>query len=312
MLLLAASCRNPTASPAPSASPADGATLEAGMVASGHYTVDIDGVALAYEVRGRGPACIVIPGGPGLDARYLRGEPIERAFTAIYVDLLGTGRSGKLAAADRYSLARDVASIERVRAALGLERVCIVGHSYGGFVALRYAIEVPERIAGLVLYSTAAATDGTWVRAAMANTRWFAREPWFSTARRALDDESAARTPEQLDRAFDGHMPLYFAQWGAHETEFRAAIRRSQLSFEVARRRELAAFDVRRQLAAIRAPTLVVTGARDFMCGPVPARELADAIDGATLVVLPDAGHYAHVEQPAAFGRALADFARRL
>lgn len=282
------------------------------MLAIGRHTVDVDGVAVALEVRGAGPPCLVIPGGPGLDARYLEGPHFERVFTTIYVDLPGTGRSAGLSSTERYSLARDAATIEGLRVALGLERICIVGHSYGGFVALRYAIDAPARLSGLVLYSTTATTDVAWMRAAMANTRWFAREPWFLAARRALDDETIAQTPAQLASAFDHHMPLYFAHWTGHEPEFRAAIGRSALSFDVARRRERATFDVRRHLDTIRAPTLVVTGERDFLCGPVPAKALADGIDHASLVVIPDAGHYAHVEQPAAFARALADFARRL
>ena len=66
--------------------------------------------------------------------------------------------------------------------------------------------------------------------------------------------------------------------------------------------------DLRPELGRIDAPTLVVAGEDDFICDVTAAREMAELIPGARLVVIPDAGHFPWVEQPAAFRAALDEF----
>jgi proline iminopeptidase len=61
-------------------------------------------------------------------------------------------------------------------------------------------------------------------------------------------------------------------------------------------------------LGRITAPTLVLTGERDFICGPASAREIAGAIAGARLVIIPEAGHFTYYEQPERFAAEVGDF----
>jgi proline iminopeptidase len=67
-------------------------------------------------------------------------------------------------------------------------------------------------------------------------------------------------------------------------------------------------FDLRGELALISAPTLVITGEEDFICGPVCAGEVADGIKGSRKVVVGDSGHMIFVEQPEVFEREVAEF----
>ena len=279
-------------------------------LALGGGTVDVDGVALAYEVRGSGPPCVAFPGGPGLDAKYLRSDELERAFTVIYVDPLGTGASGKLPATAEYSLARDVASLEALRQQLQLDKLCLLGHSYGGFVALTYAIEHGAHMRALIAYSTSPATDEAWVTQLMANTSWFKDEPWHAAAMAAIDALETSKTEAELQAAFDALTPMYFADWGPNEAKYRAAVHRSPLAYDVNKRRVNADYDVRPRLKTITVPTLVIVGKRDFLDGPV-GHQISDGIPGARLVEL-ETGHYAHVEQPAAFGQAVGELAAKL
>src|SRR6266581_8476411 len=69
------------------------------LLAEGDHTVNAGGLALAYHVHGRGPYCIVHPGGPGLDWSYDRMPPLEARLTLIYLEPVGSGASAKLASA---------------------------------------------------------------------------------------------------------------------------------------------------------------------------------------------------------------------
>src|SRR5205085_4297344 len=99
----------------------------------------IDGVDVVYVVAGQGPVCIAHPGGPGLDASYLHAPALEARFTMVYVDPMGVGASGPLPAARKYSIANDAAVLDQVRRSIHRDTVCVLGHSYGGFVAEHYA-----------------------------------------------------------------------------------------------------------------------------------------------------------------------------
>ena len=138
--------------------------------------------------------------------------------------------------------------------------------------------------------------------------QWFKDRPWFADAMKgfALDDK--ARTQAELDESFRLVLPMYFANFDAAPDRYRAALGRSQLSFAVYKRRPKAVYDMRGKLARITAPTLVIAGKQDFICGVVPSTWIADEIPGAKLVVLDNVGHMAHLEDSAAFIGAIREF----
>jgi len=288
-----------------------GPTLEAGS-----FRLAVEGTEVAYTIRGKGPVCFVHPGGPGFDSGYLRSEAFENRFTTVYIDPLGTGPSGKLPAPEEYSRARDVRVVEAIRAKLGLAKVCLIGHSYGGFVVLEYAIAHPDHVAGLLLYSTGPATDEAWTKGADAKaTELFGHQPWFADATKALAEEGRA-TAATIDAVVARELPLYFADWSGHKAVYEPLVRSLHVSFEVASRRPKGAsnaYDVRRRLGILHTtPAVIIAGDRDFLFGPTVAAALAGEIAGSDVIVIPGAGHMAHVEQPDAFAEAVGTFAAKL
>lgn len=275
-----------------------------GPLAAGWHTTSVDGVALAYEVRGHGRVCFVHPGGPGFDASYLRLPALERERTVVYIDPLGTGKSGALPADQRYSRTRDVEAIEALRRAIGLSRVCLVGHSYGGFVALDYALAHQDHVTQLVLYSTSPTTGGDFDANARANLAWFADQPWFAQAKAAEDAEATATDEAQLRASVVGAAPLYFAKWSE---AFAPTFAKVGISFPVSARRDHDAFDVRARLPELHVPVSILAGKRDWICGEAPVKWLVAGIPRAHVIVLPEAGHYAHVETPQAFDAAIVE-----
>lgn len=278
----------------------------------GTQRVAVDGGEVVIDVRGKGPLCIAHPGGPGLDAGYLHGAALERHFTVVYVDPLGTGSSTKLPAPEEYSIGRDVGVLESIRKQLGLEKMCLIGHSYGGFVVLSYAVAHPTHVERMLLYSTTPTTNDEWAKQMMANTAWFEAQPWFAEAKTAFETAAPA-DQKALDAMIKSQSRLYFADYAGKRIEADAVIAKMSVSAEVAVRRpkgKQGNYDVRGKFGRLgTTPTLIVTGDKDFMTGPVPSNWIQQSIANSKLVVIDHAGHFAHVEQPEKFGAAVEQFA---
>jgi proline iminopeptidase len=277
-------------------------------LAPGEHRFLVDGGELCYHVAGQGPVCLVHPGGAGAEWRYLRMPKVERHATLVYIEPIGTGRSGRLPRLADYSIERDAAHIDALRGHLALERVGLLGHSYGGMVALTYALGHPDGLSELILYSTAPTTGPEFDAEVQANLLWFKDRPWFAEASGALRLFFRARTDDEKTAGFRKIMPLFFADYDGRRAEFEA-LGRNARAFAV---RDADAmpppFEVRARLSEIRTPTLILAGDRDFICPVKWARTMEQGIAGARLVVFARTGHMAHIEEPAAFADAIADF----
>src|SRR5262249_33727779 len=158
---------------------------------AGDHVTQIDGLPLVYHVTGSGPRCLVIPGGPGLEWRYLRMSELEKRLTLIYVEPIGSGASGRLPAGQFYSVARYAEQIDQLRAKLGLGRACIIGHSHGAFVAEQLAVTHPDHISIMVVYGGLTHQGGEWIEEMIANMKWFEKATWYAEASKALLEEEA-------------------------------------------------------------------------------------------------------------------------
>jgi proline iminopeptidase len=280
----------------------------------GDFAMTVDGVPLAYHVHGRGPVCIVHPGGPGLEWSYLRMPDVERALTLVYLEPAGTGVSQPLPAPKDYTLARYAQLLDGARNALGLAHVCVLGHSHGGMVAVTWAATYPDRVAGLILYDTAARVDDETRKEQAAGAEAYAKEPWFAAATTALERSGKVTTDDEASAVFRDEAPLVFADWTHRRDEFAAWLGNVHAFASPMRgaASNQAPWDVRAKLGMVHAPVLVIVGAKDWLTPPPRADELVHAIAGAQLAVLPNSGHMGHVEEPAAFAAAIAEFARKL
>src|SRR5689334_23140613 len=114
-----------------------------------------DGRTLGWRAVGSGPLLLCHPGGPGSSSAYFGNLPLlasER--TLLLLDPRGTGASDRPADPAAYDLEQYAADIEAVREHLALDRIDLLGHSHGGFVAMTWAGTHPERVGRLVLAST--------------------------------------------------------------------------------------------------------------------------------------------------------------
>jgi proline iminopeptidase len=285
----------------------------------GSHRLAVDGLEVAYDVRGSGKTvCIAHPGGPGLDSQYLHLDALEKRFTMVYINPLGTGASSKLPAGQVYSMARDVGVVEAMRKKLGIEKACLIGHSYGGMVMLRYASEQPDHVGSLFLYSTSPTTNEEFEKDVEASAAaFFKDQPFFAAAMKASADEAKATDDASLGALIELQFPLYFADYLGHKALYDPLLRSMRITFDVYRRRPVGtkanAYDVRGKLGRLHlTPTVIVAGEKDFVCGVKPSTWIAQSIAGSKLIVIPQAGHFAHLEQAAAFDDAVEQFAKLL
>jgi pimeloyl-ACP methyl ester carboxylesterase len=154
---------------------------------------------------------------------------VERHMTLVYVEPIGTGNSGRLDDPSGYTLDRYVRQVDGLIEHLGQERTYVLGHSYGGFVAQRYALLYPGRLAGLILYDTSPTTTQDFHADIGENLGRFAGrnadEPWLADTMAAWQEVSAATadpdvSDEQLTGIFHRMFPAYLADYRGRQREF--------------------------------------------------------------------------------------------
>jgi len=272
-------------------------------------TIRVGDLYLLCHIRGRGPLCVAYPGGPGLSAGYLRMPLLERGLTMVYLEPVGTGGSSRLPPGNGYDLDGYADQLSAVIAAFSDVPVLVLGHGHGGLVAQNCALRHPERVSGLVLYSTAPVADDRTRAAAAERLRRYA----VANAARVDAEAMIAAYLRPTDRSVHAStarlweiLPAYFADFWRRRPEFTGllgALLSSPFPAVEA--------DLRAALPSISAPTMIVAGRHDFEFGLEQAELLLSGIPDADLAEFRESGHFAHVEEAERFGHVVLEFARR-
>jgi proline iminopeptidase len=283
-----------------------------GAQAVGHETgvIPTPDVEIGYEtfgVRGAALPVIAVNGGPGLSHAYMMmndlWEQVGRHRLAILYDQRGTGASQKVAAGAAQTMDVQVADLEAVRAHFGIEKVALVGDSYGGFLVMAYAAAHPEHVAKLVLSDSPPPSFKTMVHLLPQTFPDIEEEDAVAGKKLGEDSEAAARlglrnhfrmifySPEKRD--------AYMAKMG--DLGFEPAVGRS-----VGQSAE--ALDLTQAVAGFQFPVLVITGRWDMNVAPVNAWMMAHAIPGAKIVFFEESGHLPAYEEPEKYRRVLEEF----
>ncbi len=218
------------------------------------------------------------------------GLACDPRMYAAQVAALG-GRS--VAVAD-HTRADDMATIAAGVLARAPARFALCGFSMGGYIALEIMATAPERVTRLALMDTQAGPESEEARAARRERMQLAR----AKGMRAAAESNLAQSIHPAHMADAALVQTIVDMAEAIGVE--AFLRQAQAI--IGRR------DARPLLPRISVPTLVLVGDRDALTPPARAREMADAIAGASLVVVPESGHMTTLEQPQAVNAALLDF----
>jgi proline iminopeptidase len=271
---------------------------------------DVDGAGLASDggaLREK-PVAFVIHGGPGSDHTGFRGPlaPLTAKLQLVYFDHRGSGRSARGDKA-KYTLGENVEDMEALRLHLGLGPIVTIGTSYGGMVAMAHAARHPASVSHLVLVVTAAHSGFIARSRAIAARRGNPRQVAL------CEDLYAGRidTPQKL-LEYHHHMgPLYsqrFDPLGSLERLNRAIHSPEPLNAAFAPGGFMHSFDLRPELSAIRAPTLVIAGRHDWICAPEFSEEIHRHIPGSKLRIFEESSHSIRVDEPERLRREILDF----
>jgi proline iminopeptidase len=252
----------------------------------------------ARWVGNGGPTVVALHGGPGASHDYLRPQfdALARARTILYYDQRGGGRS-EVPRDTALGWREHVADLAAIAAAEA-PRVTLLGFSWGGLLALLFALEHPDLVERLALVAPAGIHAGVRMQFEHALAERQAA-PAIAEARAALSRSGLReRDPDAFwRRAFELSVAGYFRDPGRARdlTPFRVAARAQRAVWE-----SLAGMDLRPRLPGVAAETLVLHGRFD----PVPlesSEEIAGLMPHARLVVFEDSGHALYAEETARF-----------
>ena len=272
-------------------------------------TIPIRGVSLHVKVMGHGYPLVLMHGGPGADLYTLMSfKPCADQFTLVFYDHRCNGRS---TGAEVTTMTMDnlTADADALRQALGFEKWAVLGHSFGGNVAMEYALRYPQNLSHLLLVNSGG--DYRWPSE---NAPEVLAERGYSPeiveiARRhfngQFEPDEYLRNLMKLGKAYTPHANLRHAP-SMIILGLQTKLQPEALIFGATQ--VLKNWTVMDRLGEINVPTLVIAGREDFVYPPESQEELAAAIPNARLVFIDRAGHSPHNEQPAETLKAVRSF----
>jgi proline iminopeptidase len=269
----------------------------------------VDGAQLYYRVVGEGPPIVVLHGGPDFDHWYLLPEldRLADSFRLIYYDQRGRGRSAEDVDPGDVTIESEIEDLDSVRRHFGFEVAAVLGHSWGGMLAMEYAARRPACVSHLILLNTAPASaeDARSFRQQLRRSRppgdvermqaIAAGDPYRAGNLEAEADyyrihfRVTLRQPELLE--------LVVRRLRAHFTEESVLTARAIENRLYEQTWEVDGYDLAPKLQVLEIPSLVLHGEHDFVPLELAAR-IARSMPRGRLVVLEDCGHFSYPELP--------------
>jgi 3-oxoadipate enol-lactonase len=220
---------------------------------------------------------------------------IPNGWRLITPDLRGFGGSTELDSLTALSMADYAIDVVDLLEQLGVEHAVIGGCSMGGYAALALFQLRPDLFEGLLLANTRAGADSPEARANRRNMLALVDREGPSGVAREMMPKLIGATTRETNPSIEANVRRLIKQ-------------QSPVAVRGAIHRMMHRIDSTPLLAQVSVPSLVITGAEDEMIPVDESRRMAAAITGATLVIVPRAGHLANMEQPDAFNNALSTF----
>jgi proline iminopeptidase len=290
------------------------------------------GITLHHFAHGAGRKILVVHGGPGRPfQRPVPGiEPLSDRHTFEYYDQRGCGRSTR--PIDRFEsdnyygnmqrleatlgLGAQIADIERIRRILGEEKLILLGHSFGAFLASMYAAEFPDRVAALLLVAPASvllmpSEDGGLFEEVAGLLPQALKEEYAGYLKRYLDFSNIfSKSDAELAALNAGFGKYYriaaeargFSMPEDYDPAAEGGWMVQAMYFSMGQRH-----DYRPALRRVTAPVLVIHGGKDIQ-PERSSRVYSEAFPRSTFRMIENAGHFPFFDQPAAFVAAIGEF----
>ena len=288
--------------------------------------MDSHGALIYYQSVGHGAPLMIVHGGPGASHDYFLPYllPLVRTSRLVFIDERGSGKSSKLDDPKQYTVANMVEDMEAVRQALGLGKISLLGHSFGGVLVQAYAFKYQKNLSHLILGSTFASTKE--INQALAKMK-AEMNPVERDRVNALEAAGLfgkgeiwehGRYPEEYAKLAWGKGYFPYVYQNRPDPNYDPLSSNTGTAWDVYREMwgsdgefiidgNLKEVEYVDQLAKIKVPTLIVVGDHDES-DPKMSREMHEKIGGSQLVILPNSGHMTFVDQPETFLKAVREF----
>lgn len=258
-----------------------------------YKTIEINGYKTNYTISGKGTPMVFIPGLSGVKPNLLAYPKVAKRFKCISYNLRGlTGDKNKLTNYDIKQLADD---LNALFVKLNLGKAILIGNSYGGTIALQFALDHPEKVKALILKGAFAKFDFNLKNNFLALGIKYAPDFFYSlSVRKHIEDVIARGEPQW---AYD------YVLGQDLSVPRKTAIQRVE---------SLRTFDVRDKLSQIKAPTLIILGSRDELTGIKYQLYLGSHISESYIKMIKSAGHVVDILKPQEYEQVILDFVTRL
>jgi proline iminopeptidase len=273
--------------------------------------VPVNGTELYVTRSGNGEPIVVVHGGPMLEHGYLQPHlaPLSDSFELVFFDQRLSGRSAPKVDPASVRIATFVDDIEALRVALDLGPIHLLGHSWGGLLAMRYGLRYPQNLRSLILISPMAASSELWLREeGVVAERVSDRDRQERDAVSATE-EFADGKPEAIEQMLRLSVrPQFHDPSKLRELQIYVPDDYQDRSAQFgAMGVDLESFDFHDELESLAVPTLIIYGAAE-PGGPIGGAAIDQRLPDSRRVTIPAAGHFPFLEQPQAFLDAVREF----
>lgn len=269
---------------------------------------DVDGMGLVPQdgQMVERPVLFLLHGGPGGDHSGYKTQlaALRDVAQLVFIDHRGSGRSSRENPQSN-TLDENIDDVDALREYLGLERIALLGASYGGMVAQGVAIRYPQRVSNLILSATAPSYRF------LADARRIVQERGTAEQIRVCQWlwDANFQSLEQLYEYYKAMGPMYSRKFDLEKFEKHWGVGiRNIAQINLGFGGFMRTFDYVDQLHAIRCPTLVIAGAHDWICAPNHSRVLAEKIPRAHLKIFADSAHSIPADESEAYLAAVRGF----
>lgn len=275
--------------------------------------VEVEGAQLFVRTVGTGTPLIIVHGGPGMSHDYLAPGFINlfsRDYQLVFYDQRASGKSTGLKDTARLNITQFVNDLEALRKHLKIDKMNLLGHSFGGLLVMYYAIAYPDHVQKLLLLDSSPAS-------------WELNFPYFykTTAERQTEKDKQefayikqqadyALNPQLMDRYFTIYFRSFFKDPALSERLEFGIDKNWLINFNTTNDfmwKKLGKYDIHAQLPMIKASTLVVFCEASVL-DIKGAEAIANKIPNSKFLLMKDVGHFPCIEAPAALKNAVNDF----
>ena len=274
----------------------------------------INGVDHYYSISGKGDTLVILHGGPGLSHWYMKPQIdslLSAEFTLLYYDQRGSGWSGGEKDTTRLNMKTFVEDLEQLRKHIKISKLNLLGHSFGGLLAMYYGIKYPDNLKSLILVDPDAASYElrTPYQRKMIRER-INEQQWNLLDSISASDEFKNYDPASYTSYYKTFLTSYFANpedtaelYLGFDT---ISIKKIAVTSKYVRG-DLGKYDIHDHISVITCPTLILQG-RESVFSVEGAEGIHNKLPNSTLHIFENCGHFEYIESPEKFMRSIIVF----